>query len=170
MSKEKKIKIYVLTVSLVFPTKHSRAGEPTYFKDHIVNAIYEQLNPGSKADGLVKLHTIRANYPLWKKRIEEVQKGNAVLSIRYWSGKPYNSNQVEIVSLDYSSGIGIQQLKYSYKGFSFPNIYSEPIEHTVEVNELANNDGLSFKDFKEWFKGYNLKEPMAIIQFTNFRY
>jgi hypothetical protein len=35
---------------------------------------------------------------------------------------------------------------------------------------LAKNDGLSLKNFKEWFKKYDISEPMAIIHFTKFRY
>ena len=35
---------------------------------------------------------------------------------------------------------------------------------------ISKNDGLLLDDFKAWFKGYDLSEPMAIIQFTKFRY
>ena len=58
-----KIKTYVLTVSEFFPKTHNKSGLPTGFIDKI----------GSK----IKKHTIRGNYPLWKKRIDEIQKGNA---------------------------------------------------------------------------------------------
>lgn len=38
-----------------------------------------------------KLHTCRANYSLWKKRIDEVNEGKAILVIYEWTDKPYNS-------------------------------------------------------------------------------
>lgn len=68
---------YVLTVSEFFPKTHNKAGLPTGF----INAISNKT----------KLHTIRGNYDLWAKRFEKINKGEAVLSVRYWSGKPYNS-------------------------------------------------------------------------------
>ena len=89
-----KIKTYVITVSEFFPKTHNKSGLPTGFIDKI----------GSK----IKKHTIRGNYELWKKRIDEIQKGNAVLSVRYWTGKPYNSKQKEVYVFGKDSGIGIQ--------------------------------------------------------------
>jgi len=118
-----------------------------------------------------KIHTIRANYELWAKRIEQIQKGEAILSIRYWSGKPYHKDergigQVEICQLDKDSGIGFQKIE-----FLNANIYDPVSEITyLKISELAKNDGLSLEDFKEWFKKYDLSEPMAIIHFTSFRY
>lgn len=35
---------------------------------------------------------------------------------------------------------------------------------------LANNDGLTLEDWNEWFRGYNLSNSLAVIQFTKFRY
>ena len=52
-----KIKTYVITVSEFFPKTHNKSGLPTGFIDKI----------GSK----IKKHTIRGNYELWKKRIDE---------------------------------------------------------------------------------------------------
>ena len=92
------MKTYAITLSKHFLTTHKRAGEDTDFKEKFLNGE--------------KIHTIRANYPLWEKRIKEVQEGNAVLS----------------------------------------------------------NDGLSFEDWEDWFRGYDLSKPLAIIHFTKFRY
>ena len=39
-----------------------------------------------------------------------------------------------------------------------------------EIQILANNDGLSLQDWREWFKGYDQGKPMAIIHFTDKRY
>lgn len=35
---------------------------------------------------------------------------------------------------------------------------------------LARNDGLTLEDWREWFRGYDLSKPMAVIHFTKFRY
>ena len=153
-----KIKTYVLTVSEFFPKTHNKSGLPTGF----INAI------GNKT----KKHTIRGNYPLWKKRIEEIQKGNAVLSIRYWIGKPYNSKQKEVYVLDKNSGIGVSKIEF-YEDKDGVCALKYPIINNLEepdIKIISENDGLSYDDFKEWFKGYDLNEPMAIVHFTDERY
>lgn len=152
------MKTYVLTVSRYFPTTHKRKGEPTHF----VEKILENFEP---TIFIPKIHTIRSNYDLWAKRIKEVQEGKAILSIRYWSGKPYNSKQVEFCQLDQNSGCGVQKLQFD-GSILFPFINS----HQPSVKRLSGNDGLSLEDFKEWFKKYDLSKPMAIIHFTSFRY
>ena len=59
------MKTYVITLSRHFLANHKRAGEETHFKEKLLSGE--------------KLHTIRANYPLWEKRIKEVQEGRAVI-------------------------------------------------------------------------------------------
>lgn len=157
----KKIKTYVLTVSQRFPSTHKRKGEYTEFISKICCAKDIDL-PFPAYDP--KLHTIRLNYPLWEKRIKEVKAGNAILSLRYWSGKPYRSKQVEFTVLDKDSGIGIQKLE-DPSNFVFAPINGK----TINWETIAKNDGLSFDDFCDWFK-VRSKEPMAIIHFTEFRY
>lgn len=163
------MKTYVLTVSRYFPKTHKKSGQETYFVDKIqasINDVRQFRN---------KIHTIRANYELWAKRISEVQKGDAILSVRYWSGKPYNSKQIEICQLDKNSGIGIQALIFPEKNINNATVcgndFPKPTWYKgLTCIELSKNDGLSLDDFKEWFKKYNLSNPMAIIHFTSFRY
>ena len=153
------MKTFVLTVSRVFPATHKRKGEQTYFADRILSG---QTIPSNK---WMKIHTIRANYELWEKRIKQVQEGKAILSIRYWLDKPYRSKQVEICQLDKDSGIGVQKI-------FIDGIYRYKIDDgdlQWGSDDLAKNDGLSVEDFKEWFRCYDLR-PMAIIHFTKFRY
>lgn len=148
-----KIKTYVLTVSEFFPKTHNKAGLPTGFIDKI----------GIK----IKKHTIRGNYSLWEKRIEEIQKGNAVLSIRYWTGKPYNSKQKEVYVLDKNSNVAVQKIHFD------DYLYSCLIDGkrvSVSSEMIAENDGLNNQDFENWFKKYDLNKPMAIIHFTDMRY
>jgi hypothetical protein len=165
------MKTFVLTVSKEFPKTHKRAGESTGFLEKLACSLF---CPGDcsichiNSEAFKKIHTIRSNYELWANRIEQIQKGEAILSIRYWSGKPYNSPQVKIHELDKDSGIGVQHLKIEDDGF----IVYEPFNHlsNVGIERISKNDGLSVNDFKEWFKNYDLSKPMAIIHFTPMRY
>lgn len=147
------MKTYVIILSQTYPTTHKRAGEKTFFKEMLGNGR--------------KLHTIRSNYPLWKKRLEEVQSGLAVLSIRQWSGKPYKSKQFEICRLSVFDRAGIQKLTFCG---SLNRFLIDDKEANQYIYDLPNNDGLTVADFEEWFKKYDLSRPMAIIHFTKFRY
>lgn len=150
--KDKKIKTFVLTVSARFPKTHARSGDDTRF---VYNISKLSTNDSEK------IHTIRSNYELWKSRAEKINSGEAILSIRYWSGKPYNSKQIEITQL---SRITVEKLEDP------ANFVFAPIEgKNVDWELVAKNDGLSFEDFCEWFKVRSSK-PMAIIQFTDFKY
>lgn len=185
------MKTYVLTVSRYFPKTHKKAGKSTFFISQIRHSTCNYLSlEGRKIESCCencdfqfecaitkKLHTIRSNYEFWSKRISEIQKGNAILSIRYWSGKPYNSKQVETCQLDRNSGIGVQMLTFPSvrlcEGNATPlsaEVYESFSYKYCDLSIIAKNDGLSLEDFKEWFKKYDLSKPMAIIHFTNFRY
>jgi hypothetical protein len=197
---KQKIKIYRMSLSRVFPAKHPRAGECTYFHKKLCKTlcVLTAENCNEKVWQLVrngKLHTIRANYPLWKKRIDEVTGGKAVLVIYQWNGKPYsadgNTNLFifgtsavkdfidELMELEkyqsalpiLDSGLGVQ------KALFIPELQivavgneEEGEVHSTGYSEIATNDGLSLVDFKAWFQDYDLNKPMAIIQLTNFRY
>lgn len=145
------MKTYVITLSEKFPTTHTRKGQEADFRRLFLNGN--------------KIHTIRANFPLWEKRIAQIQKGEAVLSVRQWTGKPYQSKQVEIARLTAEDGVGIQELKLT--DLSRPTTING---QRIELPLLAQNDGLSFNDWFNWFIGYDLSKPLAIIHFTKFRY
>jgi hypothetical protein len=123
-----------------------------------------------------KLHTIRKNYPLWKKRIDEVNSGKAILVLYEWAGLPYRSKTRELFRFDRDSEIGVQKLSFFGFNLNFPRAIKPGESSTNEVlalipSNLAHNDGLSLQDFKDWFKDYDLSEPLAIIHFTkNYRY
>ena len=157
------MKTYPITLSKVFPSKHQQHGNPTNFMQ-----LYE--------DG-EKIHTIRANYPLWKERFESIKNGDACLSLRQWSGKPYASKQELICNLYSTDGIGLQQLVFSDGDITMPRVVQdvdlfnpEPKFIPVELYDLAASDGLSIENWLAWFKGYDLSKSMAIIHFTKFRY
>lgn len=117
------MKTYYLTLSKVFPATHPRKGEQTYFKEQFEIAIgkiagVQILDENGRYFSAIlnpKLHTIRANYELWRKRFEQIERGEACLSIRQWMGKPYASKQQEIARLTKEDGIGLQRLEF-YNG------------------------------------------------------
>lgn len=168
------MKTYVITLSKRFPAGHNRAGDLTFFHEALSNALHNTeatLTVDDADDTSIKIyerkiHTIRANYPLWAKRIAEIERGEACLSIRQWTGKPYRSKQVEIARLTKEDGVGIQRLEFVNGKLGLPRI---GIVYQRK-NEIALNDGLSFEDWENWFKNYDLAQPMAIIHFTKFRY
>lgn len=158
------MKTYVITLAKTFPAWHPRKGEPTEFLEKFLN--------GQTCKENAKLHTIRANYPLWEKRIREVQNGNAVLSVRQWSGRPYASKQVTVATLTAADGIGIQKLE-NPRGFlsDLCKIDGKAYYHAdYRKGELVKNDGLSMDDWLCWFMPYDYTKPLAIIHFTSFRY
>lgn len=146
------MKTYVLTFSKEFPATHPRAGAPTFFVNKITRGE--------------KLHTIRANAALWLNRFDDIRHGDAVLSLRYWIGKPYRSSQVEFGILDKEDGIGIQILQFN------GDLMTPRVDHWSypESRELAKNDGLFFDDWCDWFEHYDLTKDMAIIWLCPKRY
>ena len=171
-----KEKIYVITLSRVFPVTHSRAGQPTNFRAAFNNAQMcakcrkKALGMccGECVVGYLKLHTIRTNYDLWAQRFEKIERGEACLSVRQWTGKPYASKQVEISRLTREDGIGLQRLTFDFDELDRPRI--KGAELNPSAKDLARNDGLSYEDWRDWFKGYDLSKPLEIIHFTPFRY
>lgn len=145
------MKTYVVTLSKNFMKGHPKEGNPTNFINRFISHD--------------KIHTIRANYSLWEKRIKEIEAAKAILSIRVWKDKPYRSGQIEIETLSCINNVGIQKIE-------FTNDLTECIiegKH-YSYTEVAKNDGLLPEDFLSWFKQSDTSEPLAIIHFTKFRY
>lgn len=105
------MKTYVITLSKTFGVKHPKCGMPTGFRE-----LYEEG---------IKIHTIRANYPLWRQRFESIKDGEACLSLRQWLGKPYASKQELICNLYSTDGIGLQQLVFSDGDITMPRVVQE---------------------------------------------
>ena len=151
------MKTYVITFSTHFPTTHPRAGEPTHFVEKIARGE--------------KKHTIRANIELWIKRIEEVRNGEAELSLRYWSGKPYKSPQVEFGKVTKDDKPNVQLMFFRGENIYEPAVYFYQSNWMgLNAEAVANNDGLSLEDWVDWFRGYDLTKPLAIINLGNWRY
>lgn len=178
----KKKKTYVLMVSKVFPVGHPKAGRLTEFATKILKSgVGHQVSvdkdgntwnikplPIMLPDVLPKIHTIRLNYQLWKKRIDKINAGDAILSLRQWTGSPYNrkrdgSKQQEFLRLE---KVGIQSVCFD----RFVGIFIDDIDSDITLEYLATNDGLHPDDFKQWFRKMKYDEHYAILHFTDFRY
>lgn len=143
------MKTYVLMISKVFPATHPLAGRETKFR--------------LKIAWQTKVHTIRKNYFYWKKRIDAVNEGKAILSLREWSGKPYNTKQVEI--LQFKAGdVSCQRLDKDIFGW-----FIDGADSDITTKTIASNDGLTEREFCDWFQKSEMK-CMAIIHFRNFNY
>ena len=145
----------ILTLCKSFPVTHSKAGEATGFE--------KKLKEGAK------IHTIRYNAKnVWDERYEGITSGKKYLSVREWTGRPYNSEQRELSRFD---KIGLQHVTMTYGADdAYPQIWID--DKLVPIQEVAKNDGLSVEDFVEWFFG-NSKENVfegVVIHFTDFRY
>jgi hypothetical protein len=146
------MKTYYLMISVVFLKTHPKAGQPTSF----ISKIFSQQ----------KKHTIRGNYELWKRRIDEVNEGKAVLDLRFWEGKPFDSKQQTFKTLKQGE-VGVQKLDFTSLGW-----FVDDVDRDISSEILASNDGLNHFDFLHWFRGKlnSNMSSMAIIHFTKFRY
>lgn len=148
------LKTYILLVSKNFLKGHPREGQPTYFKEKILEGE--------------KIHTCRANEDYWATICEQVNQGKAILSLRQWTGRPYASKQEEFMQLN---SCGFQPFDIDECGvMAIDRFYVDP---DFDEEQLAKNDGLSYNDFIHWFNLHKSPVPKfegGIIHFTNFRY
>lgn len=145
----------VIIVSRHFPSYHPRKGEPTNF----VRSIWEGLD------------MLNLNFDNWDEMLEEdaksyyekktyspkwhtVRNGKRWkvgdwASLRVWSGKPYRSKQIEI-----APPVEIKKIwKVKMEGY-FIWLDGKKFNQLMlgnDAQELAMNDGLSLKDFWNWF-------------------
>lgn len=148
----------IITFSMNFPTVHPKAGEPTNFVEKLCNAFQEigtgiseidelDLDQGPWEEFGKKWHTIRAGRR-WK-------TGDK-FSPRVWSGKPYNSRMVTI-----ADDVEIVNV-WDFEIKVFPPSDLIAMHHSIafingqrvignQYFELAENDGLTYYDFIDWF-------------------
>lgn len=155
---KKKINI---VVSKAYPTIHKRHGEPTHFATKIVNGE--------------KLHTIRNNYDLWAVNADKMKTGRYVLSVRQWSGRPRMSKQREVFNTDEPIGVEHITMLYSVDTDSISVSVENRTLSDKEVESLAQNDGTTVDDFKDWFFSKQRHKQDAqfhgvIVHFTPLRY
>lgn len=157
----------VLTFSRTYPSYHPKAGQPTYFVEKIIGGLVAadvrgygtELIKSLRDSGLLSIaalnelhkgtyshykhHTIRAGHR-WK--------AGDWFSPRVWSGKPYNSKQIQ-----FAPDI---QVKKVFDFEMLPAAWRDECQFMVNgrlvffsVPDIAMNDGLTLDDFVAWFAG-----------------
>lgn len=112
-----------------------------------------------------KLHTIRGNFEYWDKKIAKMKETGGVLSVRQWSAAPYRSPQEVIIEVP-ADKVGVQKLELTQEGLNISHTtesgesiasavvydyYAQVDGLPVTLFELAQNDGLTEKEFVAWF-------------------
>ena len=95
-------------VSRTFPSYHKRKGEPTEFERKIKEKE--------------KHHTLRANYERWKNKIDQMKRGEAVLSVREWQGVPYHSKQNYLFYDNEGDNLEVSKVTKDGDGFLIKNV------------------------------------------------
>jgi hypothetical protein len=142
----------VITFSRKFPTYHTRKGENTFFVEAFYKSLYiAKIIPPELENvfdtfvfinGFAKHHTIRSGNRF---------KVGDLFSPRVWSGKPYYSKQIILskdVRIDQIFEIEILKNQEIYINDKF---YCT-LTSTENMRILSENDALTIKDFKDWFK------------------
>lgn len=199
------MKTFPLMISKRFPHYHPRKGEPTNFREQIEFAVsgkrkvvastWVDTNNLTRTRAELseergKIHTMRENYDHWARIADKVNSGYGVLSLRQWTGSPYNrmrdgSKAEEFLRLPKISvqraSITIYHVTQaplpamdikggSYLSMGTIKVDGKEIQH---YREFYSNDGFSgldaSEDFKHWF-GACIYDNMALIHFTPFRY
>lgn len=145
----------IVSLCRVFPKGHRKAGEATDFEDKVKYGR--------------KIHTIRYNgNDVWAKRFKDISEGRKYLSLRQWTGRPYNSEQREIAKVE---KIGLQKVTMTYNsGDSIPQVWIDGKAQDIET--VAKNDGMTVEEFVDWFFGSRKENYFegVVIQFTDFKY
>lgn len=132
----------VIIFSRVFPAYHPKKGIGTFFIQKVLKSLLPPetsiQSAGFDLDGYTaKYHTIR---------VGERFKVGDTFSARIWTGKPYRSKQME-----FCGPIEIKKVfKIATDGILWW-IDNQPI-HSDVIKLVAQNDGLEYEDFLDWFK------------------
>lgn len=143
------MKTIVLTFSRQFPAYHPEAGKDTNFVESILNGK--------------KQTTIRGNLQRWRIIRSQLKKGTHILSLRYWSGKPYRSKQVEFARCTSIDTHRVFITNDDHNGFemSVNSIY----RNQSVIEQIAAHEGLTVDDFTAWFPQEEFSG--AMIEFLN---
>lgn len=172
----------VISFSRYFPAKHPKKGQETLFLQKILISLIDighisiskaaelgrqfnltgmqTIDEIRKLDLTPKHHTIRAGNR-WKE--------GDWFSPRFWTGSPYNRMRDGSKPVEFVPG-GIQIAKvFTVEVCYEPHFQvQKPIEenkwHLLSNGVVAENDGLSYGDFEEWFKIHPKKEETFVGQ------
>ena len=147
----------VITFSRTFPAYHPKAGQPTYFVEAFYKSLYEfggvpvlleNFNHDIRSTGFSKHHTIREGHRFKKGDFFSPRVWGTNINPKSGRSGPYHSKQIRLApdtEILEVWDIIIDQFK---------NIHIRGNEFILSQKEeeiLANNDGLSFNDFFQWF-------------------
>jgi hypothetical protein len=168
----------VITFSRAFPLYHPRAGEPTYFVEKVWKSLniteqnlhkflpfveaYNEVTINTPVKNLVKFsdlnpkhHTIRAGHR-WK--------AGDYFSPRVWSGKPYNSKQIQFAPDIKIKKVWDFQIIRERDGILtwYSMTLNGKIFHSQfhTAAEIWTNDGLTYNEFCDWFKMDSAKKDL----------
>lgn len=178
----KKKATYVLMLSEEFPAYHPKAGSPTGFHEAFLRGQRRELCKISHGClgcgeycGPVKKHTLRANAARWEHRASRVNAGEAEVSVRQWSGRPYEkgSHQIEIGRLTKLGTQRVSCFPVDRSPIALVADKNRPcVMRPVKIGRIAFGDALSEQDFVDWFRlrGSDCIFEGVILHFTDFRY
>ena len=129
-----KKKVYYIILGKSFPRPSENSGKGTEFTKKVTDGV--------------KVQTIRTDYGKWIKIAEAINKDEAILSIRAWGGRPYNSNQVEVCYCDRIEVLHFRAGVYQNQNNKVVFVEGKPITGT-ELDQFARDEG--FADSYEMF-------------------
>jgi hypothetical protein len=158
----------VLTFSRTFPSYHPKKGQPTYFVEKLIRSFDPQLSFEQIANFGIKIGEI-INYDIFKDaepKHHTIRSGNRfkvgdMFSPRVWSGKPCASKQIIIapdieVKKVWDIKVSRIDTKIENSHYSSAAYYFTIDKKKVDIEQLAQNDGLSISELRDWFQLSNL--------------
>ena len=140
----------VITFSRVFPVKHSRAGQNTYFMENMQGSLF---NTGVDLSKYINNPVTHFSNNWWHKtpKSHTIRKGHRwkvgdKFSPRVWTGKPYVSKQYQ-----FSDDVEIKKI-WEFQIIDTVFYVNGRKLTLTELAVVAINDGLSLFEFIEWFE------------------
>ncbi len=144
-------KCYVLMLQSHLPKGHPRAGKKTDFESLVARGV--------------KIHTFRENYHELKRQAMNINNGLAYMSLRVWTGKPYNSPQREVKRL---YKIEVQYVLAKIEHGLLCITIDGKLQHSPWA--IASSDGLSHDDMQHWLCYKEKPFKGCLVQFTDHKY
>jgi hypothetical protein len=130
------MKTIVITFSKHFPKHHPKAGNDIHFVESILNGQ--------------KKTTIRSNYKRWEKIADQLEEGTHILSLRYWTDKPYRSKQIAFARC---AKINIETVFITNNTNGFEMTLKDEYLYYSEQLAVAKKEGFNnLEDFRNWFQ------------------
>lgn len=153
-----------LFINTRFPVYHSRAHEATGLDKKLNNLIEKKRNTQKL------LHVFKPHYAEWAARFKQIADKTSSLTVCVYDTRPNRNIPITMCNLTSKHGIGLQKAIYNGSTLSIDG-------KEVPLEQAAKDSGLTTADFKEWIERYTQPEsgkternPLACIQFTDFRY